>query len=114
MLQTGRIAAVWAEGARTELEGFVANLRSPGAVLSLFKTGDEAHGARWSYAVLTPERVNALSAAMSARGHPLLYDLDGLTVAISNVNHARELDGMFLTIQGPGHLLARPSSAAAV
>jgi len=114
MPQTGHITATWAEGARTELEEFVANLRSPGAILSLFKTADDIRGARWSYAVLTPDRVNALAAAMSSRGHPLLYDLDGVTVAISNIGHARELHGTQLTVEGPGYLLARRSTAAAV
>ncbi len=112
MPKTGRITATWAEGVRAELEDFVANSRSPGAVLSLFKTADEATATRWSYAVLGSDRVHALAAIMAARGHPLLYALDGTTVAISNVNHVRELDGVVLTLDGPGSLLARSPRAA--
>ena len=101
-----RIAATWGNGARSELEQFLANTRAPGAVLTLFKTADDA-GARWSYAVLTSERVRALASAMSAHGHPLLYELDGLTVAISNVKHASDLDGVVLMLDEPGYLVAR-------
>jgi hypothetical protein len=109
MVKVGRIAATWGPGALAELEEFLANSRLPGAVLSLFKTADDTEGARWSYAVLTPERVQALAAAMAARGLPLLYGLDGLTVAISNVKHAKELDGMVLMLDGPGQLFVRPA-----
>lgn len=111
MPNTGRITATWAEGVRAELEDFVANSRSPGAVLSLFKTADEATATRWSYAVLGSDRVHALAPVMAARGHPLLYALDGLTVAISNINHVHELEGMVLTLDGPGSLLAQAARA---
>jgi hypothetical protein len=107
MPKTGRIAATWAEGVRNELEDFVANSHSPGAVLVLFKTADQATATRWSYAAFGADLIQSLDAPMAARGHPLLYALDGMTVAITNVNHVRELDGMVLTLEGPGVLLAR-------
>jgi hypothetical protein len=107
MPQIGYIHANWTPAARAELERFIVNARLPGAVLSLFKSTDDPAGSRWSYAVLTPERVQALRAPMEARGHTLLYDLDGIAVAISNVAHARELDGQLLDLDGPGYLLAQ-------
>lgn len=110
MANTQQIAAKWADGTRAELEEFASNSRSPGAVLSLFKTADDEAGARWSYSVLTPERVHALSALMETRGHSLLYWLDGMTVAISNVAHAKELDGVVLELDGPGYLSVRASA----
>jgi hypothetical protein len=112
MLHSGRIDAIWGPGALAELEEFIANSRLHGAVLSLFKTADEDAGARWSYGVLMPERVQTLSAAMAACGQPLLYSLNGLTVAISNAKHARELDGMALMLDGPGQLFARARDTA--
>jgi hypothetical protein len=110
MLDMGRIDATWGPGALAELTEFVANSRLRGAVLSLFKTADETGGARWSYAVLMPERVQALGGAMAARGLSLLYELDGMTVAISNAKHAKELDGMVLRLDSPGQLLARQTN----
>jgi hypothetical protein len=105
MPEIGRINATWTAGARTEIERFIVNARAPGAVLSLFKNADDHAGARWSYAVLALDRVRALEAVMQTRGHPLLHVIDGVTVAISNVNHARELDGKVLDHDGPGYLL---------
>jgi hypothetical protein len=112
MPKTQRIAAKWADGTRAELEEFTAHSRLPGAVLSLFKTTDDDAGSRWSYSVLTPERVHALAAVMAARGHSLLYSLDGVTVAISNVAHAKELEGAVLTVDGPGYLTVRTQPTA--
>jgi hypothetical protein len=107
MAQIGQINATWTSGARTELERFMVNARAPGAVPSLFKKGEETDASRWSYGVFTLERIRALETALQARGHPLRYELDGVTVAISNVNHARELEGKILDYGGPGYLLVR-------
>jgi hypothetical protein len=107
MAQIGRINATWTSGARTELERFMVNARTPGAVPSLFKNAEETDASRWSYGVFTLDRIRALEVALQARGHPLCYQLDGLTVAISNVNHARELEGKVLDDDGPGYLIVR-------
>jgi hypothetical protein len=104
-----RIDAAWTPGARDEIERFIVNSRVRGAVLSLFKTADDPSGSRWSYAVMTPERVQALDAAMQARGHSLLYEIDGVTVAISNAAQVKALDGLMLDLDEPGYLLARPA-----
>lgn len=101
--------ATWTEGARTDLERFIVNSRVPGAVLSLFKSADEPAGARWSYSVLIPERIQALQAALASHRHRLLYDVDGLRVAISNSKHAQELNGKVLDLDGPGYLIAKPN-----
>ena len=107
MAQIGQINATWTSGARTELERFMVNARAPGAVPSLFKNSEEPDASRWSYGVFTLDRIRALEATLQARGHPLRYELDGVTVAISNVNHARELDGKILDYDGPGYLIVR-------
>jgi hypothetical protein len=112
MTATGRIEASWTEGARSDVERFIVNSRVPGAVLSLFKSGDEPDGARWSYSVLIPERIQALQAALKSRDYRLLYDLDGVCVAISNARHAHELNGKVLDLVGPGYLIARPPAAS--
>ena len=112
MAQIGDINATWTAGARIELERFLVNARTPGAVPSLFKSNDDPALNRWSYGALTLDRVRALEAALHSRGHPLCYRLDGVTVAISNVNHARELDGKILDSDGPGYLVARNERAS--
>jgi hypothetical protein len=111
ILQTGNIDATWTDAARTELERFMVNARAPGAVPSLFKKAGDLVASRWSYGVLTLDRVRVLEAALQTRGHPLCYSLDGVMVAISNVSHARELDGKVLDYDGPGYLVVRPASA---
>ena len=108
-MQIGSIDATWTDSARTELERFMVNARAPGAVPSLFKKAGDAAASRWSYGVLTLDRVRALEAALLTRGHALCYALDGVTVAISNSSHARELDGKVLDYDGPGYLVARPA-----
>jgi hypothetical protein len=107
-----QIDATWTEGARSDVERFIVNSRVPGAVLSLFKSGDEPAGARWSYSVLIPERIQALQAALASRRHRLLYDLDGVRVAISNSKHAQELNGKVLDLDGPGYLIAKSSTSS--
>ena len=112
MAQIGHIDATWTSGARTELERFMVNARAPGAVPSLFKNGEEPEASRWSYGVLTLDRIRALETALQARGHPLCYELDGVTVAISNVHQARELNGKILDYGGAGYLIARSAPHA--
>ena len=109
-LQIGTIDATWTDAARAELERFMQNARAPGAVPSLFKNADDALASRWSYGVLTLDRVRALEAALQTRGFALCYTLDGVTVAISNASHARELDGKVLDDAGPGYLVVRPAA----
>jgi hypothetical protein len=111
ILQIGNIDATWTDAARTELERFMVNARTPGAVTSLFKKAGDPVASRWSYGVLTLDRIRALEAALYTRGHALRYTLDGVTVAISNSRHARELDGKVLDCDGPGYLVVRPASA---
>jgi hypothetical protein len=110
MVNIGHINATWAPGARTELDRFLQNARAPGAVLSLFKSSDDSAASRWSYGVFTLDRVRALESALQTRGHSLRYTLDGVTVAISNVAHARELEGKVLDYDGPGYLVARSAA----
>lgn len=112
MSASDRIDATWTEVARGDVERFIVNSRVPGAVLSLFKSGDEAAGARWSYSVLIPERIQALQAALKSRDYRLLYDLDGVCVAISNSKHAQELNGKVLDLDGPGYLIAKAHAPA--
>src|SRR5262245_54015583 len=107
MAQIGQINATLTSGARTELERFMVNARAPGAVLSLFKNADEPEASRWSYGVFMLDRMRSLEVPIQARGHALRYQLDGVTVAISNVIHARELEGKVLDYDGPGYLIVR-------
>jgi hypothetical protein len=109
--KVGQINATWTPDARTELDRFVSTSRVDGAVLSLAKKDDLAEGTRWLYAVYSGERIKPMQAAMARHGVPLLYALDGVTVAVSNSNDVKELDGAIIDLDGPGYLLVRPHAA---
>jgi hypothetical protein len=111
MSHVGLINAAWAPEAREEIERFVHTSRIVGA-LSLAKKDDDGICGRWLYSMYSGERIKSLRQAMEARGHTLLYTLDGMLVAISNATHARELDGKVLYADGPGYLIARPRDPA--
>jgi len=108
----GCINATWTAAARAELDRFVTTSRVAGAVLSLARKDDVAEGARWLYAVYSGERIKPMQATLAAHGVPLLYSLDGLTIAVSNSNDVKELDGAVIDLDGPGYLLVRPHAAS--
>jgi hypothetical protein len=107
----GYINGTWTAAARAELDRFVTASKVAGAVLSLAKKDDVAEGARWLYAAYSGEVVKPMQAALAAHGVPLLYSLDGMTIAISNSNDVKELDGAVIDLDGPGYLLVRPHAA---
>jgi len=107
MAKIGHIDATWTPEARGTLEQFVNSSGVSGAVLSLAKVEDAPTGSRWLYTIYSGERIKPMRAAMEARGHLLLYSLDGLTVAISNLHNLTELAGTIIDVDGPGYLLAR-------
>ena len=109
--KASQINATWTPDARAALERFVATSRVAGAVLSLAKKDDVAQGARWLYAVYSGERIKPMQAALAKHGVPLLYSLDGITVAISNSNDVKELDGAVIDLDGPGYLLVQRRAA---
>jgi hypothetical protein len=108
--KVGQIDATWTAAARAELERFVTTSRVAGAVLSLAKTDDVVGGSRWLYAVYSGERIKPMQAAMVKHGHALLYSLDGLTIAVSNAGHVKELDRTVIDLDGPGYLFVRPKA----
>jgi hypothetical protein len=108
----GQINATWTAEARAALDRFVTTSKVAGAVLSLARKDDCAGGSRWLYAVYSGERIKPMQAALAKHGVPLLYDLDGLTVAVSNSNDVKGLDGAVIDLDGPGYLLVRPHTAA--
>jgi hypothetical protein len=110
--EVGQIDATWTEAARGELERFVTTSRIAGAVLSLAKKEDVPAGSRWLYAVYSGERIKPMQAAMAKHGVPLLYSVDGLTIAVSNSTHVKELSGAVIDLDDPGYLLVRPRARA--
>ncbi len=110
MRNVGHINATWTPEARTELERFTQTSKIVG-VLSLAKKDDDGKCGRWLYSMYSGERIKPLRQAMEARGHHLLYALDGMLVAISNLHHARELEDTVLDVDGPGYLIAQPRGA---
>jgi hypothetical protein len=111
MPQVGLINATWSPDAREAIERFVQTSRIVG-MLSLAKKDDDGICGRWLYSMYSGERIKSMRQPMEARGHTLLYTLDGMLVAISNATHVRELDGKVLHLDGPGYLIARPRDAA--
>ncbi len=111
--KVGHIKGTWTEEARAELDRFVTTSKVAGAVLSLAKKDDLPKGARWLYAVYSGERIKPMQAALAAHGVPLLYSLDGLTVAVSNSNDVKELDGAVIELDAPGYLLVRRHAISA-
>ena len=107
----GHINATWTAPARTELDRFVTTSKVAGAVLSLAKKDEVVGGTRWLYAVYSGERIKPMQAALAKHGVPLLYSLDGLTIAISNSNDVKELEGTVIDLDAPGYLLALPEAA---
>jgi hypothetical protein len=112
MPKIGHINATWTPAAREAVEHFVNSSKISGAVLSLSKKDDAPSGSRWLYTVYSGERIKPLRAAMEARGHALLYALDGLTVAISSLHNLSELDGTVIDVDEPGYLLAQVAGPA--
>jgi hypothetical protein len=110
--KAGQINATWTPAARTEVDRFVTTSKVAGAVLSLAKKDDGPFGSRWLYAVYSGERIKPMQAALARHGVPLLYSLDGITVAVSNSNDVKELDGALIDLDAPGYLLVRPHGAA--
>lgn len=107
----GSINASWTPEARAELERFMQNSKIVG-VLSLAKTEDDGKCGRWLYTMYSGERIKSMQQAIEVRGHTLLYTLDGMLVAISNLHHARALDDRVLDADGPGYLSAKPRTDA--
>lgn len=112
--KVGHIDATWTDAARAELDRFVATSRVAGAVLSMARKDDCKGGSRWLYAVYSGDRIKPMQAALAAHGYPLLYAVDGLTVAISNSKDVEELQGSVIDLDGPGYLLVRPHAAVSV
>jgi hypothetical protein len=112
MPKVAQINATWTPEARTELERFTQTSKIVG-VLSLAKKDDDGKCGRWLYSMYSGERIKPMRQAMEARGHNLLYTLDGMLVAISNLHHARELEDTVLDSDGPGYLIARPRGSEA-
>ena len=62
----------------------------------------------------TPQSIAARTMDLTkvyGKGDAEVRALDGVTVAISNVSHARELEGKVLDYDGPGYLIARSAVA---
>jgi hypothetical protein len=111
--KVGLINATWTEAARAELDRFVNTSRVAGAVLSMARKDDYREGSRWLYAIYSGDRIKPMQATLAAHGYPLLYALDGLTVAISNSKDVVELQGAVIDLDGPGYLLVRPGPPTA-
>jgi hypothetical protein len=107
MPKVGQINATWTAEARAEIERFAQTSKVVG-MLSLAKKDDDGKCGRWLYSMYSGERIKSMRQAMEARGHNLLYTLDGMLVAISNLHHVRELEDKVLDLDGPGYLIARP------
>src|SRR2546423_9311170 len=53
---------------------------------------------RWGWGIYGPDNIKFLKPNLALRGHTLLYEVDGLMVAIPQSNFVRELDGKTLGV----------------
>ena len=62
---------------------------------------------RWSWGIYGPDNVNYLVPTLADLGHSLLYELDGLTVAIPQFHLVPDLVGGALDVRDGGLVLTR-------
>jgi hypothetical protein len=91
---------------RVEMLQFLARITDYTATLTLMK--GRARGAiadRWSYGAYGPENLRFVEPELAKHGHPLLYELDWLVVAIPQFHLLPELEGKLLASGPTGHLV---------
>jgi hypothetical protein len=91
---------------RSRIEAFLREDRSFPPTLVLLK-GREEPGTvdEWMYNAYGPDNISGLEPRMIELGKPLLYDCDGLTVAIPQFQFIHELEGRTLGAAGRNRLV---------
>ena len=102
----GSIDLRFTEEARARMVLFISEVTAPGATLCLMKgraTGETAD--RWRYSYYDDSNIPAVERMLSEHEQPLLYDCDGLTVAIPQFHLIPELKGRTLGLSERNRLV---------
>ena len=90
--------------ARARILQFLASIRDYEPTLTLMKGGTGSDPElRWSYGAYAPKNLEVLGLEFQRLGHPLLYSVDSLRVAIPQYQFVPELEGKTLGL-GKGGL----------
>ena len=93
----GAIDLQFTEDARRRIEAFLGSITDYSPTLSLLEgaTNDDPVERRM-YGAYGPENIRALEPNLRELGKPLLYSIDGMTVAIPQFQFIHELEGKSL------------------
>ena len=82
---------------KEEIADFLGHTEVEEPTLCLMKgsVGEETEE-KWIYGAYGPENIEKLVPEFRSQGHELLYDIDGITVAIYQPHLISELDGKIL------------------
>jgi hypothetical protein len=85
--------------ARARVTAYIAGVDRPGATLCLMKSRLEPEKLEhWMYNAYDDENIPAVERMLSKHDRPLLYECDGLTVAIPQFHLIPELEGRTLAL----------------
>jgi hypothetical protein len=89
--------------ARATILRFLGSIRDYEPTLTLMKGGTGSDSElRWSYGAYAPKNLEVLAPEFERLGHPLLYSVDGLLVAIPQTQFVSELDSKTLGLDEHG------------
>lgn len=87
------------DGAVEQFASFLARITDYEPTLCLYKgRNDDESDDYWGYGVYSPENIETLGPELNKQGHPLLYKISGLVVAISQPDKIAELKGKIIDI----------------
>jgi len=104
----GKIDVKFTPAARARLEAFIASIDSPGATICLMKgrvSGE--HFDWWRYNYYDDWNIPKVTEMLAPLGRPLLYDCDGLTIALPQFQLIPELEGKTLALGENNSLVVR-------
>jgi hypothetical protein len=106
------IALAFSPQARAKIDAFLARITEYPPTLCIMKgrTLPETDD-KWTYGAYGPDNLKALAPDYERLGKPLLYAVDGLSVAIPQYQLVHELEGKVLEL-GDGCLIVRDGNAA--
>ena len=106
------IALTFSPQARAKIDAFLARITGYPPTLCIMKgrTLPETDD-KWTYGAYGPDNLKALAPDLDRLGKPLLYAVDGLSVAIPQYHLVHELEGKVLEL-GEGCLIVRDANAA--
>ena len=85
---------------KAELLQFVQDVPEPDSVIAFLKGRVEGADAEtWFYGTYGKDKVSRIAHEVEQHGHALLYEIDGVTVAIPQFHLMSELLGMIIDVE---------------